>query len=203
MQLNIRVGLTTINRCIKSFHYTFKRIHTIPHRRNDPDVIKLRKLYAEIYLKLVSEIDDAKIFFIDEVGFNVSMRLKSGRSLRGTTPIHLVPNIRSRNISVCAAINKDGIVKYSAETRAYNSATFKDFIISLIEQLNQQGCMDGIFIMDNVPFNKVHDIQLCAEQRNFKIQFLPPYSRFSIQLRIYLVNGSKQLEQLIIKMKMI
>ncbi|KAI5151465.1 hypothetical protein ENBRE01_2157 [Enteropsectra breve] len=39
LQFGIDVSISTINRCISSFSYTFKRIHWLPQRRNDPDVI--------------------------------------------------------------------------------------------------------------------------------------------------------------------
>ncbi|KAI5151523.1 hypothetical protein ENBRE01_2193 [Enteropsectra breve] len=49
-EFDITVGLSTINRCIAIFSYTFKRVHYIPERRNSPDVIEKRKLYAEEFM---------------------------------------------------------------------------------------------------------------------------------------------------------
>ncbi|KAI5150758.1 hypothetical protein ENBRE01_1691 [Enteropsectra breve] len=118
LQFGFDVSISTINKCISSFSYTFKRIHLLPQRRNDPDVILERRLYATEFVRLFSSLNDSFIYFIDEVGYNVSMRSKSGRSLRGTTPVSTVPQLRSRNISVCCAMNKDTIIGYKADTRS-------------------------------------------------------------------------------------
>ena len=40
-------------------------------------------------------------FFVDEVGFNVSMRCKNGRSLFETLAIQVDPGMKTRNIFVC------------------------------------------------------------------------------------------------------
>ncbi|KAI5151468.1 hypothetical protein ENBRE01_2160 [Enteropsectra breve] len=109
-------------------------------------------------MRTIGQMYDGKFFFINEVGFNVSMRTRSGRSIRGTTPIHTVAYIRSRNISVCCAMSKSGILKYQAETRAYNTLKFKDYITNFIEYLSGLGINNGILIMDNVAFHKVEEI---------------------------------------------
>lgn len=66
----IIVSERTIGRAVKSFNYSFKRTAPMPKRRNEPDVIEKRYQYAIQF----STFDESKIFFLDEFGFNVSMR---------------------------------------------------------------------------------------------------------------------------------
>ncbi|KAI5152746.1 hypothetical protein ENBRE01_2973, partial [Enteropsectra breve] len=175
-ELGLSVSPSTIDRALKSFSYSFKRTHSIPERRNEQDVIAKRAEYAETILERLSLIDDAKIYFIDEVGFNVSMRTRGGSSLRGTTPIHVVPSLRSRNVSVCCAMNKHSIVSYKAQTRAYNSECFLDFMKDLLDTIQSSGIQSAVFVMDNVAFHKVDSIKNLISDAHFEILYLPPYS---------------------------
>ncbi|KAF7685745.1 hypothetical protein CDIK_3506, partial [Cucumispora dikerogammari] len=129
---NVIVSKSTIERCIENFKYSFKRVHNIPIRRNDAQSLDDRVIYANMFMNFISTTDDAKIFFIDEVGFNVSMRTSRERSLVGTRAVHNVTSIRSRNISVCCSMNKRGIFKYSTQTRPFNTDTFLNFIREMI-----------------------------------------------------------------------
>ena len=55
--------------------------------------------------------------FVDEVGFNLIMRSRRGRSLRGTRAVHIVPGLRARNIFVCCAMLKSEITKFLKQHR--------------------------------------------------------------------------------------
>jgi hypothetical protein len=48
------------------------------------------------------------LIFLDEVGFKLSQRICNGRSRRGERAISTTPGIRTRNISVMAAMTKNG-----------------------------------------------------------------------------------------------
>ena len=80
-ELNVNVSEYTINNCIQSFHYTIKRVHFLPHRRNDNQALEERAMYANRFMELLATVDDRKLFFFDEAGFSVSMRSKRGGSL--------------------------------------------------------------------------------------------------------------------------
>ena len=81
---NVIVSKSTIERCIENFKYSFKRVHNISIRRNDAQSLDDRVIYTNMFMNLISTTDDAKIFFIDEVGFNESMRTRRRRSLVAT-----------------------------------------------------------------------------------------------------------------------
>ena len=109
-----------------AFTYSLRRTSLIPIRRNDMDATDKREMYAQKYLdynrdNYLSELDETYFYFVDEGGFNVSMRTRRGRSFRGFKAVQIVPGLRAKNILVCCAITKSGITKYSAETSVFCS----------------------------------------------------------------------------------
>ncbi|KAG0426065.1 hypothetical protein DMUE_5992, partial [Dictyocoela muelleri] len=178
LERGVVVSQSTINRCISGFNYSMKRINIMPIKRNNMEVISLRAQYANRFMELLSTIDDSKIFFIDEVGFNVSIRSRRGRSLKNKRAVQNVSSIRARNISVCCAMNKDGIFKYLTQTKSYNTQSFLGFIRLIIEKMSTLNISGAIFVMDNVPFHKNNAIKEEIEISGHRILFLPPYSPF-------------------------
>jgi transposase len=177
-ELNISAAPSTIGRVLRAFHYSLKRIHLLPERRNDEQALDIRAEYANAFMTLLSGMDDRNIFFVDEVGFNAVMRARRGRSLVGTRAVHEVTNLRSRNISICCAISKYGLLKYDAQTRPYNGDTFRNFMTSIFQVLASQGIARAAFIMDNVPFHKSIAVRDLFEREGHLLLFLPPYSPF-------------------------
>jgi transposase len=176
--LGVAVSERTIARCIEGFSYTIKRIHLIPERRNDELAITTRATYSNAFLQLLTTMSPNHIIFVDEVGFSVSMRSRRGRSLRGTSPVHIIPALRTRNISVCCAINSGGIVHYLPRTRAYNGESFTGFLTELVEKLQERGLQSTVIILDNVPFHRNISAKGVIETAGHSLMFLPPYSPF-------------------------
>jgi hypothetical protein len=122
------VGKSTIDRVIGSFHYSFKRVSLILERRNCTVVIEQQRIWAVKFMELLENFRETQFVFVDEFGVNISMRCRYGRSRVGTRAIHVVPNIRSRNISVCASMTVDGLLYFKAQDSAFNTASFCDYI---------------------------------------------------------------------------
>lgn len=175
---NLQVSEVTIGRYISGFNFSFKRVSLEPIRRNDSENIECRAQYAQEYLNLLGVVDEANVIFIDEVGFNISMRTLYGRSKIGSRAIHKVGAIRSHNISVCCAITKNGVFKFSYQNTAYNTESFKNFIVELSEKLEENNLTNVAFIMDNVRFHKVEAIKQFISNKNHRLLYLPPYSPF-------------------------
>ena len=104
-EFNLRVSISTIHRAIERMDLTVKRTHRIPYSRNSPENIERRRLYAEEFQELLLRYSPEQIFYIDETGFQVSMRSGYGRAPRGQRAITLVPKIKSKNFSVCAGMS--------------------------------------------------------------------------------------------------
>lgn len=177
-EFNILIAKSTVARILDAFHFSLKRIHKIPEKRNDTHTILLRLEYARHFISLPALYSEDHYIFIDEVGFNVSMRVTRGRSLVGTPATQNVPSIRSRNISVCCAINKNGIILYETQPTPYKTTSFFTYITNLITNLRNRQIDNAIFIMDNVRFHKSETIISLINQNNYGLLYLAPYSPF-------------------------
>ena len=91
---------------------------------------------------------------------------------------HVVTGLRSRNISVCCAMTKNGMLSFKAQTRTYNAVLFIEFLNEVFEKLILKEILGAIFIMDNVPFHKIHEVKRIGLAAGHYIKYLPPYSLF-------------------------
>ena len=177
-EFSVFVSKSTIHKRINEFSYSLKRLSLIPERRNNLDNIEERYAYAMKYYDLQGQYPESKFIFIDEVGFNVSLRLSRGRSRIGTPAIATVSALRTRNISVCCAMSNRGIVLFSSSAGAYNSEKYRNFLIFLMEKLNVSNNEKYVFIMGNVKFHKTIEVKEIFEQYECELLYLPPYSPF-------------------------
>ncbi|KAF7684973.1 hypothetical protein CDIK_4278 [Cucumispora dikerogammari] len=92
-QFSIVVSVATVSGAVSAFEYTYKAVTCFPIRKNDEQSLNDREAYARQFMNLLATYDQEKFLFIDEIEFNNSMRLRFGRSLRGTRSIHHVRNI--------------------------------------------------------------------------------------------------------------
>ena len=173
-EFSISVSKSTINRILDNFNYSLKKIHLLPERRNATDNIQVRKEYALQFSALPSIYSEDQIVFIDEVGFNVSMRTSRGRS----PAVTVVPCIRSRNISICCAMNRNGIIYFKVNNRAFNGENFIDYINELKPKLQEAGILNAKLIMDNVRFHRMANVQTVIAEHGLTAMYLPPYSPF-------------------------
>lgn len=175
---NILVCETTIRNSLLRFHYSLKKISIRPQRRNNEQTINIRENYANNFLVLAASREERQIIFLDEVGFCFTMRSGYGRSIRGTPAVLTVPQIRSRNISVCCSISKYEILYYRAQVVPFNTNFFTNFLIDLFQVLIEKNIHNALLIMDNVGFHKAEIIQNLVRERGHEILYLPPYSPF-------------------------
>ena len=89
-ELYKNISESTAQRTLLNLHYSFKRFVLIPERRNLPENIVARREYATSFLNLISENTEDQIYFLDEVGFCVSMRQRYGRASVETSPYVVV-----------------------------------------------------------------------------------------------------------------
>ncbi|KII66897.1 hypothetical protein RF11_00825 [Thelohanellus kitauei] len=66
-------------------HYSMKNIHFLPLKRNDANALRIRPDYTNYFITFVEIYPADRIYFVDEAGSNVLMKLKKGRALIGTT----------------------------------------------------------------------------------------------------------------------
>lgn len=174
----IECSVTTVHRELKNFNYSLKRVINLPARRNTPSQIEQRKNYAMEFYNMTLQQDGRNIIFIDELGFNASMRCKRGYAPSGKAPIQKVRQIKSRNISICCAMSREGTYHYAKSNKAFNKETFLGFIDAIIEKIEEDGAGPKIFIFDNVAFHKSPEVAETLEASGHTVRRLPPYSPF-------------------------
>ncbi|KRH92503.1 hypothetical protein M153_5187000798, partial [Pseudoloma neurophilia] len=135
-------------------------------------------MYANTFLRLISEDDSNNCFFIDEVGFQLSIRRTRGRSLIGTRATTTVPGLRSNNINACAIISKHGILHYKLERTAYNTTKFSEFLNEVFEKFEELNIRNACLIIYNASFHKTPQIAAIIRNRGHRFLLLPPYSPF-------------------------
>jgi hypothetical protein len=140
--------------------------------------MELRHTYSWEFLSLLPRKDGQSIFFLDEVGFNVSMRSTRGRALKGQRAIHVVPNLRTRNISICCTMSKCGTFFYKKQIRPFNSESFGEYIDELLGKFEEMGLENVVLIMDNVRFHHSQEVLRKIVEKGHTYRFLPPYSPF-------------------------
>ena len=170
---NIDISVASIQRSIKDFEYTFKKVDLVPQARNTENNVQKRYDYSREIMKL--NFDD--IVYIDEMGVNCSMRSRFGRSHVGTTPRKVVTTIRSQNISVCASVSKTGMLHYKTVVGSYNTQLFIDFVQELLIKMKEDyGLSNKTFILDNCSIHKNASIKDLLEVNGHRLIFLPPYT---------------------------
>ncbi len=172
----IVISPSTVDRTLKQFHYSFKRLTLIPERRNSPDVIEKRHQYAVEYNRLMPERE--KMFFLDETGVQIFSRSSYGRSPKGTRATKNVRQLRSRNYSIAIAMNHESLFFFEIQDKAYNAEDYGLFLNKLIEHLRLNNIEGAYLIMDNVRFHKTELIVNLIQSHGHHAVFLPPYSPF-------------------------
>ena len=57
----IVISKSTVARILDSFHFSLKRIHTVPEKRNDPNTILQRLEYARLFIGLPAMFDSSRV----------------------------------------------------------------------------------------------------------------------------------------------
>ncbi|KAF7685601.1 hypothetical protein CDIK_3650 [Cucumispora dikerogammari] len=177
-KINKTVSVSTIDRCIREFHYTLKDITIVPKRRNTDSTIATRLEYARKFREIEIEYEDKNVVFLDEVGFCYSARTKKKKICLGTSAYVNVPAVRTRNISVLAAINKYEFLFFKTHDSPLNGETFKTGLIELRNKCLEKNISNLIFILDNARIHHYTHLISSLDEMRIKLLFLSPYSPF-------------------------
>ena len=176
---------STISRSIKAFHYSLKRTDLRTERSETPQAIHEREVYAANFHEKVSD-DPASFFFMDEVGFSVSMQHAYGYSPRNKPATVTAPAIRSRNISTITLIGmprgepleKTMIIKVLPCPG--NTEQCRLFMVEALDKLQKKGGLAvGQLFWIMSPFHHSKDAtELFPSGGPVSLMFLPPASPF-------------------------
>lgn len=175
---DVDVSTSTIDRCINEFHYTLKQVSIVPVLRNNERIIQQRLEYSSMFREYEITHSSESLIFLDEVGFTVSTRPKRGRSLRGTSTFVDVPAARTRNISVLAAMNRNGMIYHKVHDKALNGEDFKSALIDLKNTCDERSIVNCVFIMDNARIHHYSRLNETINDYGIVVEYLPAYSPF-------------------------
>ncbi|KAI5962014.1 hypothetical protein CANMA_003666 [Candida margitis] len=145
---------------------------------------------------------DKYCIFIDEIGFNISMRREYGWSKVGEKAVLKVPVTRSLNVSFLGAISSKGCVDLKVRLTAGTSPNkkrkvdsnttisekktrvgttadhFYSFVKFVLREIETNQALKEIkyLIVDNAAIHKHRDLQLLVASSGMELVFLPPYS---------------------------
>jgi len=175
-ELGINICITTINNYISSFNYSFKRVQNIAMAAMTEDLIDTRREYAARFLNIYH--GTRPIIYFDETGFQVSMRKHYGRSMAGSRAQIRVPALKTRNITVMAAMTQNELLYYKTLDGPGNRVRLADYLNGLFESMGNKNLINAYIIMDNAIFHKCVEIKEAISLAGHELLFLPPYSPF-------------------------
>ncbi len=110
--------------------------------------MQTREVYANQFDEVFTKYDIGNIIYVNEVGFNVTLRRLYGRASRGQHAMTRSNEVRGLNYSACVAMSCTGPICFKIKKGAYNTDSFVEFLKELFVHLEAKG--PCILIMDNV-----------------------------------------------------
>ena len=171
-KLGIELGLTAVGRLLASLDITPQK----PLRRayeRDPQMVAL--WLKETYPKLKQRAKrlGAKIFFLDEAGFQSDPPLGRTYGLKGQTPVVTTSGQR-QSLNVISAVNARGEFWAASYSGKLNAEAFVAFLENFID--SQRGKV--FLVVDGHPAHKAKIVKayLKSLQGRLELHFLPPYA---------------------------
>jgi transposase len=171
-QLGIELGLTAVGRLLASLEITPQK----PLRRayeRDPAAVDLWRKETYPKLKQRAKRLGAKIFFLDEAGFQSDSPLGRTYGLKGKTPVVQTSGQR-QSLNGISAVNARG--EFWAVTYAgkLDAEAFVAFLVNFL-----RGRTGKVFlVVDGHPAHKANLVKTYIQnlQGRLELHFLPPYA---------------------------
>jgi transposase len=120
-----------------------------------------------------SQIDPARLIFLDESGVTTQMTRHYGRAARGARVSESTPAGHWRTLTVLGAIRLSGWVA----AMTIEAATDGNVFLAYLEQVLCPQLHHGdIVVMDNLAAHKVRGVRELIEKTGAELRYLPPYS---------------------------
>jgi transposase len=167
---NIHISQSTVCLALKKMEMTRKRLVLISDKKNDPDTIASRHLFAVNYRRYI----DSDLLYIDETGFNLHTKRSYGYSPINVPARMTVKANRGRNVTLLALISVNGVLGFKIIDGACNSVKLEEFLSECIN--NSIFRPNNVLLMDNVNFHKSSNVRTILRQNNINHDYLPVYS---------------------------
>ncbi|KAK1167267.1 hypothetical protein AOXY_G11979 [Acipenser oxyrinchus oxyrinchus] len=129
---NIHHGsLATIDHVLKRNAIRMKQVYRVPFERNSARVKEAGFQYVQRIMELDASLTHHKYVYVDKAGFNLTKKRRRGRNVIGQHATVQVPGQHGGNVTICAAISRNGVVARNAVLGPYNTAQVLLFLESL------------------------------------------------------------------------
>lgn len=166
-KMDVELGLTAVGRLLAGLDITPQK----PLRRayeRDPKMVDLwlKETYPE--LKKRAKRMGAKIFFLDEAGFQSDPPLGRTYGLKGKTPV-VVTSGQRQSINVISAVNSRGEFWAATYTGKLNAESFVIFLKNFMK-----GRAGKIFlVVDGHPAHKANVVKRYVETLQGRLELIP------------------------------
>src|SRR2546426_3053325 len=171
-KFGIELGLTAVGRLLASLEITPQK----PLRRayeRDPAAVDL--WVKETYPKLKKRAKrlGAKIFFLDEAGFQSDPPLGRTYGLKGQTPV-VVTSGQRQSLNVISAVNARGEFWAATYTGKLDAEAFVAFLQNFLDSRTGK----VFLVVDGHPAHKANVVKAYVKslQGRLELHFLPPYA---------------------------
>jgi transposase len=120
-----------------------------------------------------SELDPARLVFIDETGASTKMARVYGRAKRGKRCRAAVPHGHWKTTTFTGALRCWGMTAPMVLDGPMNAAAFRAYVEQVLVPTLESG---DIVVMDNLPAHKNAAIRNAIESKGATLRYLPPYS---------------------------
>ncbi len=123
---------------------------------------------------LASRFDARRLVFVDESGFNTSMRRLRARAPKGQRAYGKVPRNRGKNTTLIAAITLEGGMGESMSVEgATDALAFETYVEHF---LAPSLCEGQVVVLDGLGAHRTEKVRELIEGRDADVVFLPSYS---------------------------
>ncbi len=177
------ISISSISRIIKKNNFTSKQLYTHVDEKNS-DVTKAKRI--EFMENTQDYLHESNVIFIDETPWNLGMKRKRGRSLKGVKAIKKQRVLKGSNITLIAAISPaHGLIHYETHESTKNepgvrACRFNIFIKNLCETSILKANSFFLIVDNSNVHNRdtIEDIlsKKTTKNRQHHLIYLPPYS---------------------------
>lgn len=172
-QMHIELGITAVGRMLAQLDITPQK----PLRRayeRDPEAVQLWLDETYPKLKKRAKRAGAKIFFLDEAGFQSDPPLQRTYGLKGKTPV-VVTSGQRQSINVISAVNSRGEFWAATYDGKLNAESFELFLRDFMKNRRKERVF---LVMDGHPAHKAKTVlkYVASLGGQLEIHPLPPYS---------------------------
>ena len=172
-RMSIDIGLTAVGRMLSRLDITPQK----PLRRayeRDPIMVKLWLEETFPELKKQAKTQGAKIFFLDEAGFQSDPPLQRTYGLKGETPVVKTSGQR-QSINVISAVNARGQFWSNTYDGKLNAESFVLFLKDVMKNRRQEKVF---LVMDGHPAHKAKSVKNYVNSLKGQLELhqLPAYS---------------------------